>query len=73
MAKPKLEKIVDMFQLGENFSITREQYIYLTGADIPQSKSYTESKSAIAKKANSFGFKIEVIPELLKFTFTDKK
>ena len=71
MSKPKLERIVDRFKKGKNFSLSREEYIRLTGADIPQSASYTRSSSAIAKRAKEYGYQITVIPETLVFTRID--
>lgn len=67
MAQPKLDLIVRRLDTGEEFSITRQEYIKLTGADIPQNKNYTEKNSAVAKRARERGYWIEVIPEKLIF------
>ena len=67
MSKPKYDRIISKFEAGENFTLTRQQYLNYTGADIPQSKSYTENKSGIAKKAQKYGYKITVVPEKLIF------
>ena len=67
MKHPKLEKIIELLENGEDFSLTRMQYTDFTGIDIPQSKYYTEKKSAVSKKALDYGFEIVVIPEVLKF------
>lgn len=66
--RPKLETIIKRFEKGENFTLTRKEYIKNTGADIPQDQTYTKSKSAVAKKAMEYGYKIDVIPEKLIFT-----
>ncbi len=71
--KPILTGFEDKFASGKDFSITRSEYIRLTGADIPQDKSYTCKKSAIAKMATGHGYHIEVIPETLKFKKIDQK
>ena len=65
--KPNLNSIVRRLDDGEDFSMTREQYINSTGADLPQSKSYTEKKSAVAKRAHERGFTVTVIPEVIMF------
>lgn len=67
MKHPKLEKIIELLENGEDFSLTRMQYIDFTGIDIPQSKYYTEKKSSVAKKASKYGFTITVVPEILRF------
>jgi hypothetical protein len=67
MRHPKLEKIIELLENGEDFSLTRMQYIDLTGIDTPQDKHYTEKKSSVAKKASEYGFTITVVPEILKF------
>ena len=67
MKKPKMDAVVEKLKTGANFSINRSEYISMTGVDIPQSKSYTEKKSALAKKANEYGYIITVIPEVIQF------
>lgn len=67
MRKPNLDLIIKMLEKGKTFRITRAEYIKLTGADIPQQKSYTEKRSAVAKQAHEYGYDIEVIPEILIF------
>ena len=67
MNHPRLEKIVELLKNGEEFALNRQQYIELTGTDIPQDKYYTEKKSAVAKRAIDYGFGIVVVPEVLKF------
>ncbi len=68
MKKPDLTKIENKMESGKDFTITREQYLKLTGADIPQKKSYTEKDSAVAKRAKKMGYTITVIPEKLVFS-----
>lgn len=67
MKKPKLDKITDLFKSGQDFELSRSEYIKLTGADIPQSKSYTEKRSAVAKRANEYGYSLEIVPEIIAF------
>lgn len=67
MKKPNLDKIIDKLKKDKNFSLSREQYLSYTGADVPQQKWYTENKSAVAIKAKEYGYIIKVIPEVLEF------
>ena len=71
MRRPKLDKIKGKLLLGNDFVLSREQYIKLTGTDIPQSKSYTENKSAVAKISKEYGYVITVVPEKLVFCKSD--
>ncbi len=65
--KPNLRKIEGKLMAGQDFSLTRQQYIDSTGADLPQRASYTAKKSAVARKAQEYGFEIIVVPEVIKF------
>ncbi len=65
--RPKLEGILRRMKKGLDFELTRSMYIKLTGVDIPQDKSYTERKSAIAKLAETEGYEVIVIQEKLLF------
>ncbi len=64
---PKLEEIKKRMAKCKDFQLTRTQYIKLTGIDIPQNKTYTETRSAIAKAAKENGYEVEVIEEIIKF------
>ena len=46
--RPDMSRIEKLFLAGNSFYLSRQQYISYTGADIPQNKSYTQAKSAIA-------------------------
>ncbi len=63
MKKPDLSRIVKKLEKEKSFSITRDEYVKLTGADTPQDKYYFANRSALAKKAKEHGFKLEIIPE----------
>lgn len=63
MRKPDLTSIDKMFEKGKNFTLTRDKYIKLTGADTPQNAYYTKNNSALAKHAQKYGYEIEIIPE----------
>jgi len=67
MKPPNLNKIDKMFEKGKNFTLSREKYISLTGADTPQDIYYLRTRSAIARHAKEHGYEIEVIPEKLVF------
>lgn len=64
---PKLEEIIKRMLKGNDFQLTRTQYIQSTGVDIPQVKSYTEKRSAVAKAADENGYVVEVIEEVIRF------
>ena len=51
MKIPNMDKIIALLEKGDNFSLNRSQYKRMTGADIPKSKSYTEKRSAVSKRA----------------------
>ena len=65
--KPNLSTIIERLSTGNDFQLTRQQYISETGADIPQNKTYTKTKSAVAQMAKLYDYSIEVIPEILIF------
>jgi len=65
--RPKMSAIEKRLEEGKDFVINRNEYISLTGIDIPQNPYYTAKKSAVAKLAKEHGFEIQVIPEQLKF------
>lgn len=65
--KPILDGIISEMKKGKDFTLTRSQYLSLTGTDIPQDKSYTEKRSAVAKRAAENGYYIQVVPEVLQF------
>ena len=68
MAKrPDFSRIKKTMQAGEDFSLTRAQYASSTGASLPKEKYYTENKSAIARCAEANGFRVEVVPEIIRF------
>ncbi len=67
MAKPNLEKIIQMMEKGSDFKLTSQQYKKKTNSDFPKYKSYAEKRSAVAKKAQEYGYRIEVVPQQIKF------
>lgn len=64
---PKLGGLIKRMLKGNDFQLTRTQYIQSTGVDIPQDKSYTEKRSAVAKAADENGYVVEVIEEVIRF------
>lgn len=66
-AKPDFTRIEKSMQAGEDFSLTRAQYLTSTGKALPKEKYYTERKSAIAKCAKAHGYRVEVVPEIIRF------
>ena len=73
MKKPKLDEIEKELRKGRNFSLTDEQYLAKTGAQFPQRKSYAQRNSAVAKKAREYGFRVVVIPKIIKFERNKKQ
>ncbi len=68
MAKrPNLEKIVSKMEKGKDFTLSRSQYLKLTGAEPPKDKWYTEKRSLVARCAEKFGYSLVVVPEKLVF------
>lgn len=67
MAHPKLGPIIKLMESGKNFELTGQQYRKKTGADFPKKKSYAENQSAVAKRAAEYGYRIEVIPQRIRF------
>lgn len=67
MKHPKLDGLINKMKRGKDFTVTREEYIKMTGIDIPQKRSYTEKDSAIARAAKENGYTVVVIPEKLEF------
>lgn len=67
MPAPKLDKIIELLESGEPFSLTESQYKSNTGLSIPKDSSYVVRKSAVAKKAQEYGYKITVRQRTLSF------
>lgn len=58
MPAPKLEKIIELLESGEQFSLTESQYKGKTGLNVPKNNTYTVKKSAVARKAKEYGYKL---------------
>lgn len=67
MSHPNFEKIEALLEKTEEFSLTVAQYKQKTGANFPKEKYYAENRSAIAKKAKEYGFKVVVVPQCIEF------
>lgn len=67
MACPNLKNIEKQLQTGVDFSLTDSQYLKSTGLNIPKSEIYLKSKSAIRKKAEQYGYKIQLVEKTLIF------
>ena len=67
MSRLNLEKIEKLLEKNEEFSLTLDQYRQKTGIDFPKDKYYAENRSAIAKKAGEYGFKVFVVPQHIEF------
>lgn len=58
--KPKFDKLLSLFEAGEDFSLTEKQYEKSTGAMLPKYFNYLKNKSALATIAKKYGFLIEI-------------
>lgn len=59
MAKPNLSSFELLFQSGESFSITEEQYLKEAGLNFPK-QPYLQTNSALAKMAKNYGYEIKI-------------
>ena len=66
-SRPDFKRIEKTMLGGEDFSLTRAQYSTSTGKALPKEKYYTERKSAVARCAEAHGYRIEVVPEGIRF------
>ncbi len=67
MPTPKLEKIIELMESGEPFSLTDNQYKSKTGLNIPKSNTYLVNNSAIARKAKEYGYKLVLQERQISF------
>lgn len=67
MPAPKLEKIIELLESGEPFSLTNNQYKSKTGLNIPKDNTYLIKKSAIARKAKEYGYKLVLQERQISF------
>ena len=67
MACPNLKGIEKQLKTGVDFSLTDNQYLKSTGLNIPKSEFYLKSKSAINKKAEQYGYKMQLVEKTLIF------
>ncbi len=58
--KPKFDKLLPLFETGEDFSLTERQYEKSTGATLPKYFDYLKKKSALANIAKEYGFTVEI-------------
>ena len=59
--KPNLQGLESFFEKGKDFRLTDSEYEKLTGTMLPKNSSYLKNRSALARKAESEGYSIEVI------------
>lgn len=59
--KPDLKPLISLFESGKDFELTDAQYEKKTGAPLPKAKNYILNKSALAREAQKYGYKLEVI------------
>lgn len=73
MPSPNLDKIIELFESGEPFSLTDSQYKQKTGLFIPKDNSYATKKSAVAKRAMEYGYKVTLQERTLSFEKEEEK
>ena len=59
--KPNLTSLVNLFESGEDFELTDNQYEKKTGAPLPKYKYYILNQSALAKEAQKYDYELELI------------
>lgn len=67
MPAPKLEEVIELLELGEPFSLTESQYKVKTGLNIPKNNKYVVEKSAVARKAMEYGYKLKIQERIILF------
>ncbi len=67
MSSPNLEKIIELLESGEQFSLTESQYQKNTGLNIPKNNTYLVKNSAVARKAKEYGYKLVVQERTILF------
>ncbi len=60
MSKRNFDKLMPLFESGEEFSLTEMQYQKNTGYSLPKEIYYLKNKSAFAKIASQYGYYITV-------------
>ena len=66
--QPKLENLNSLFNSGESFELTEEQYEKKTGAPMPKRSYYLVTNSALARKAKENGYQLELIEKRVILT-----
>ena len=61
MKRPDLQEIMPLLEAGSDFSLTERQYQEKTGVTLPKNPSYLKKNSALARTAEKYGFKIEIL------------
>lgn len=67
MKRPNLLPIIELLEKGEDFELTNQQYKKKTDVDFPKDKYYAKNRSAVAKIAAKYNYKIEIIPQRVQF------
>ena len=58
--KVDFSKFLPLLESNEEFSITEKQYLKNTGWEMPKDTYYLKNYSALSKKAQEYGYSIEV-------------
>ena len=69
MANIKKKKLIELFEKGESFELTNDQYKELTDSDFPKKNGYFTESSAAAKLARQYDYQMELVEAVVvKFT-----
>lgn len=60
MSKLNFGKLDALFQAGQEFSLTKNQYQKSVGKPLPKDTYYLKTRSALANEAKKNGFQIEI-------------
>ncbi|MBR6386458.1 MAG: hypothetical protein IKS03_10125 [Ruminococcus sp.] len=66
---PNLKPIEEQLRTGAEFTLTEEQYLNQTGSTMPKSNSYIKNRSAVAKLAKRYNYKIVIteVPKVVEY------
>jgi len=68
--KVDFSKFLPLLESNEEFSITEKQYLKNTGREMPKDTYYLKHTSALSRKAEKYGYSIEVNERTIIFKKT---
>ena len=67
MSKPNLNSIDILLSAGKDFALTESQYRKETDVAMPKDFYYLKSRSAVAKLAKKYGYRISIKERTIMF------